>query len=311
MVIAPHPDDESLATGGLVQAALASGARVTVVMLTDGDNNPWPQRAAERRIWIGAGDRERWGVQRRQEARAALSILGVPDASIRCLGFPDLGLTELVSADADAAIAGVCEIFRDTNPTVVAVPSLSDRHPDHSAAHVMCCLALAKCDLRPRLLSYMVHGAASALDREFELGANACEQKMRAVAAHRTQLMLSRTRIMAYAERPECFAIDFGAAAGMKLPANARLPWRISRLSASLASLILVTNDRAWRIAIQADDAAARNEESPRCVRDADGWLWLRIPEHISATSPAFAKLAGRIASPWIYDRWGWTRLGA
>ncbi|MDN5925258.1 MAG: PIG-L family deacetylase, partial [Xanthomonadales bacterium] len=40
MVIAPHPDDESLATGGLLQQALAGTAAVKVVLVTDGDNNP-------------------------------------------------------------------------------------------------------------------------------------------------------------------------------------------------------------------------------------------------------------------------------
>ena len=45
-VLAPHPDDESLGTGGLIQQALAAGAEVRVIFVTDGDNNPWPQRFA-------------------------------------------------------------------------------------------------------------------------------------------------------------------------------------------------------------------------------------------------------------------------
>ncbi|MEI6861832.1 MAG: PIG-L family deacetylase, partial [Verrucomicrobiota bacterium] len=40
-VLAPHPDDEALGTGGLIQQALARGAAVRVVLLTDGaPNNP-------------------------------------------------------------------------------------------------------------------------------------------------------------------------------------------------------------------------------------------------------------------------------
>ena len=39
LVLAPHPDDEVLATGGLVQQALAKGLPVKVVFLTNGDNN--------------------------------------------------------------------------------------------------------------------------------------------------------------------------------------------------------------------------------------------------------------------------------
>ncbi|TMQ65865.1 MAG: hypothetical protein E6K78_07050, partial [Candidatus Eisenbacteria bacterium] len=47
MVIAPHPDDESLACAGLLQASARAAARVRVVFLTDGDNNPWAQLVAE------------------------------------------------------------------------------------------------------------------------------------------------------------------------------------------------------------------------------------------------------------------------
>lgn len=310
VVIAPHPDDESIATGSLIQLAHALGARVTVVLLTDGDNNPWPQRAVERRIWIGARERERWGRRRRDEARSALAILRVPEASSRHLGFPDLGLTGRLIADTAGAVASLCEIFRETDTTIVALPSLSDRHPDHSAAHVMCCIALATCGSSARSLSYMVHGKTIAFATECVVGAHAREQKVRAVSVHHTQLVLSRKRLMAHAERPERFVID-ATAAGEMISPRERLPWRISRLSAALADVVLVANNRAWRVAIEHADSAARDTGSPRCVRDDDGQLWLQIPEQLRLSSPAFAKLGGRVASPWIYDRWGWTRLSA
>ena len=44
LVFAPHPDDETIATGELIQLAIAAGVAVRVVFATDGDNNPWPQR---------------------------------------------------------------------------------------------------------------------------------------------------------------------------------------------------------------------------------------------------------------------------
>jgi len=40
LVVSPHPDDESLAVGGLIQAVLAAGGAVDVLLLTDGDDNP-------------------------------------------------------------------------------------------------------------------------------------------------------------------------------------------------------------------------------------------------------------------------------
>src|SRR5438105_15586989 len=41
MVIAPHPDDEVIATGGVLALAASRGARVRVVYVTDGGHNPW------------------------------------------------------------------------------------------------------------------------------------------------------------------------------------------------------------------------------------------------------------------------------
>ena len=72
LILAPHPDDESLAAGGLIQRAVKVGAKVRVLFATDGDNNPWPQRFLERKVQISLTDRARWGRRRRKEALAAL-----------------------------------------------------------------------------------------------------------------------------------------------------------------------------------------------------------------------------------------------
>jgi LmbE family N-acetylglucosaminyl deacetylase len=47
LIFAPHPDDESLACGILLQHAVNAEAAVLVIYLTDGENNPWPQRQTE------------------------------------------------------------------------------------------------------------------------------------------------------------------------------------------------------------------------------------------------------------------------
>src|SRR5689334_18241615 len=96
LILAPHPDDESIASGGLIQIARAAGAAVRVLVLTDGDNNPWPQRWIEKRWRIDAAARARWGARRREEARAAMRILGLGDEVAGFLGLPDLGLTDLL-----------------------------------------------------------------------------------------------------------------------------------------------------------------------------------------------------------------------
>ena len=96
LILAPHPDDESLATAGLIQRAVKAGAKVRVLFATDGDNNPWPQRFLERKLQISLTDRARWGRRRRKEALTALDLLGLRKDCVRFLGLPDQGITNLL-----------------------------------------------------------------------------------------------------------------------------------------------------------------------------------------------------------------------
>ena len=65
MMFAPHPDDESLACSIPLQRAGRAEAAVRVVYVTDGDDNPWPQRLLERKWRLNAADHKRWGRLRR------------------------------------------------------------------------------------------------------------------------------------------------------------------------------------------------------------------------------------------------------
>jgi N-acetyl-1-D-myo-inositol-2-amino-2-deoxy-alpha-D-glucopyranoside deacetylase len=309
VVVAPHPDDESIAAGGLIQNAIANGASVSVVFVTDGDNNPWPQRVAERRVIIGAGERERWGRRRREESVAALKILGVDGASIRRLSFRDLGVTDRLVSDPGTSVRVMRDTFTELAPRLIVAPGLTDRHPDHGAVHVMCRLALGAAGSHATLLSYMVHGSAGANHDGYEHDARMHANKQRAVGAYETQLALSRKRIMAYSARPERFAME---ASSTRDPVRAveRLPWRIGRIAAACANLILVADGRAWTIAVETGDASADATATPSCTRDGSGQLWLRIPAALGVSSPVFVKLAARFTSPWIFDHWGWARIG-
>ena len=101
LFFAPHPDDESLGGGGLVQHALTAGAQMRFVFVTSGDRNPWPQRVLERRIFLDAPARRTWGARRRGEALAALAVLGIGEpAEAHFLGWPDQGVTPLLMAAA-------------------------------------------------------------------------------------------------------------------------------------------------------------------------------------------------------------------
>jgi LmbE family N-acetylglucosaminyl deacetylase len=113
LVLAPHPDDEVIACGGLVAQHLRENRAVRVVIATNGAQ---------------AGD----ATTREEESRRGLASLGTPDLVF--LGFPDRGL------DDDVA-PRLREQLLEFRPDLVLVPSPVEIHPDHLA------LSRAFCEL--------------------------------------------------------------------------------------------------------------------------------------------------------------------
>lgn len=208
LVLAPHPDDESLAAGGAIQAALAAGGAVAVVVATDGDDNPWPQRRLERRWRIDAAARARWGARRCDEARAALHLLGVPPEAQTFLHWPDQGLTAALvgrGAECIAALAAQLDAFA---PTRVIAPVRNDTHPDHSALRLMLDAALCRRSAAAgavEVLGYRVHGGLAPGARVQALDARTLQRKREAVLCHRTQQVYGQGRLLRFVAAEECF----------------------------------------------------------------------------------------------------------
>jgi len=209
MLIAPHPDDEALACSIILPRATAAGAAIRVVYATDGEDNPWPQRALECKWHLSAADRKRWGKLRRVEALAALSVLRVNASAVRFLALPDQKLTHLLMHDCRSTIEKIAAIISKWAPTHLLVPSLADTHPDHNALAVMLRLVVGEfCpgELGMSVWSYAVHGTSSAF---FELAQTIPQSdiekaiKLRAIRCHKSQIKLSRKRFLSYASRPE------------------------------------------------------------------------------------------------------------
>lgn len=209
ILFAAHPDDETLACGVILQQAVRAGAAIRVVYVTDGDNNPWPQRTIERRWSLSPSDRQRWGKLRRAEALAALRALDVLVADVQFLGLPDQGLTDLLLRDCYTAIKRITQVIGDWSPTGILAPSLFDVHPDHNAVAVMMRLIFADF-LAPGVShwNYLVHGRSRAFfDNAVELSCSQSEiaKKREAIHCHQTQIKLSRRRFLRYTARPERF----------------------------------------------------------------------------------------------------------
>jgi len=206
LLICPHPDDETIGAGLLLQEAIARGGEVRIVFLTDGERNPIPQFLLERHWPWRTIDRARWGLRRREEARAALRILGVPAGCAEFWGLPDQGVRKFV----DSAVVGrrLSQCISAFQPDVLVTPSIHDLHPDHRAAAVIARRALAGSGVAALHLVYRVHGSVperlpvwaspALLERQFRKGS--------AMQCHRTQLTASGRRMTYYALRPELFA---------------------------------------------------------------------------------------------------------
>jgi LmbE family N-acetylglucosaminyl deacetylase len=212
LVLAPHPDDESLATGGLLQQAVAQGAAARIVFLTHGENNPWAQRLREKRWRIKAPDRQRWGRLRQEEALRALAALGLLPSCAEFWGFPDQSLTPGLLAGGGEILPRLVDQIERWRPSLLAAPSMLDLHPDHNALGVLMSLALGQIrspDLRPDGVAYVVHcrDPFPAADGAMSLSLSPQQQatKRRAILSHATQLAFLPGRFLKHAGAQETY----------------------------------------------------------------------------------------------------------
>ncbi|NBV39299.1 MAG: hypothetical protein EBS00_07055 [Verrucomicrobia bacterium] len=210
LILAPHPDDECLGTGGLIQKALSQDCQVSVIFITNGDNNPWPQRYVERRWSIGPAERKRWGERRQGEAQASLSILGRGQVNAEFLGLPDAGIQALWQKRDPQLIEKLRQAFIHFQPTLVVMPSVLDRHTDHRATHAFGLAALEAASCDPEVLTYLIHrpwlmkftGRPKA-HIGLQLSNDQRLTKLKAIECHQTQMALSRRRFCGFATLTE------------------------------------------------------------------------------------------------------------
>ncbi|MBB2900524.1 LmbE family N-acetylglucosaminyl deacetylase/SAM-dependent methyltransferase [Kineococcus radiotolerans] len=118
LVVAAHPDDETLGAGGLLATAAARGLPVDVLVLTDGEaSHPDSPTTTP----------ERLAAVRAAEVTRAVADL-VPGAALHRRGLPDGTLTDA----ADDVRRAVADLVRPG--TLVVSPWSGDAHPDHDTA---------------------------------------------------------------------------------------------------------------------------------------------------------------------------------
>jgi LmbE family N-acetylglucosaminyl deacetylase len=114
LVVSPHPDDETLAVGGLLHDLVTAGWRVRLASVTDGEA-AYPAVSG-------------LGAVRRRELALALDRLGIADATVvHRLELPD-GRVAQCQAALEARLAPLA-----AGVSWVLAPWRDDGHPDHEA----------------------------------------------------------------------------------------------------------------------------------------------------------------------------------
>jgi len=170
LVIAPHPDDESLGCGGTLCKHAARGDRVVVVYVTSGE------------LGLKHLAREKAWAIREGEARRAAKVLGV--AAIEFLRLPDWSVDDHVARAARL----LRPILDREKPARVYLPHPREWHPDHRAALRVLRAACRASTVRPEALAYEVWTPLCEYDRVEDITAE-LPKKLRALRAHRSQLM--------------------------------------------------------------------------------------------------------------------------
>ena len=181
LVVAAHPDDESLGAGGAVARLAAAGWQVAVVVATDGEgSHPGSPTTTPAAL----------ASRRRGEAEAAVRTLGT-GITVHHLGLPDGGLEgredELVERLVD--LVGV-----DGDRHTLLAPWSEDPHPDHRAAGRAARQAAHRTDAL--LLEYPIWAWHQLMPDDLpweralrlELDAGERRRKAAAIAAHASQV---------------------------------------------------------------------------------------------------------------------------
>ena len=189
LILAPHPDDEVLGCGGVIQKAVAMGLPVQVIFFTHGDNNQWSFFVYRKHPVVAPGAVRRMGLIRHDEAVAADHLLGLSPGHLAFLGYPDFGtlsiwqahwgdrpafrsmlthVTEVPYQNAfrpgapykgEEILRDLTTIMRAFKPTKIFVSHPGDYMPDHAALYLFTRVALWELepDMAPEVYPYLIH----------------------------------------------------------------------------------------------------------------------------------------------------------
>lgn len=169
LVLAPHPDDETIGCGGALALHSAAGDPVQVLILTNGAKGDVSRRF----------DRNAYIALRQQETRSACASLGISDVTF--WPYEDREL-----ANAGTVVPDLVSLIKTCQPDLIYAPSPLEFHPDHRAAADFIQTAVKLCRTDADLLFYEV-GQPLKVDILVDI-TGVVDKKMQALHQYRSQL---------------------------------------------------------------------------------------------------------------------------
>jgi LmbE family N-acetylglucosaminyl deacetylase len=170
LVVAAHPDDESVGCGGTLRRHVLDGDAVRAVFLTSGEG--------------GGHGIENPGEMREAEAREAARILGI--AEIEFWRERDGALRA-----GRALTARLQALIRDVRPSLLYAPHAADDHPDHRAAARLVRHAVAGVRRGPEVRHFEIWSPIQHIDHIVDIS-DQIGVKRRAIRAYRSQCAVMR-----------------------------------------------------------------------------------------------------------------------
>lgn len=176
LVLAPHPDDETLGAGALIGQSAAENRLAGIVYLTDGTGSH-----PDGTVGLASA--------RRAEARIAIRRLASRSIRIDWLQWPDAHPHDPDSAPFIREAMRLGALLRHLKIDAVAVTAVTDSHCDHVAANQLAAAAVRLARRPVALFAYNVwstpscHRARRISTRSLPPG-----QRRHALHAHRSQL---------------------------------------------------------------------------------------------------------------------------
>jgi len=200
LILAPHPDDETLGCAGIIQLALRAGAEVRVLYFTNGDSNQLAFIVYEKRLTFKPGEFIHMGEVRRKEAINAMKLLGLGEDKLIFLGYPDFGtfsilryfwqtdkpykslLSRAISVPykenlsfgapyiGESILKDIEKVLKDYRPNKIFVSHTLDVNGDHKTLPLFLEIALADLSQelpRPRVYPYLIHWKGWPLPRHY------------------------------------------------------------------------------------------------------------------------------------------------